>query len=175
MKPILSVGCLFALFISACVSDPDAQRTERIKRSAVESSQAFRRGDYETMANQTYPKLVSLLGGRKETIAAMKAMMKEVQARGLVPTAMSVGAPSKPVRSNGKLFSVVPTSLTMAAPDVRITQRSFMLAISTDEGNAWTFLSGSQLTKEIRAQIIPDLPPDLKLPQEPAPIVQRTR
>jgi hypothetical protein len=81
-------------------------------------------------------------------------------------------------RRKWKLFSVVPTSTTMtgtATADARITQKSFMLAISTNNGKTWTFVDGSTLTPAMLSKLIPDLPPELKLPPPQAPMIQRTR
>lgn len=164
------------LLVGGCATGPRTDLlTQRIKEQTAIGSRAFQQGNFEIVADQTYPGLIALFGGHRRAVAAMKAGMNETRAKGLRVVAFDFGEPSRPISSNGKLISVVPTTTTMALakPKARITQKSFMLAISVDNGATWTFIEGSKLTPEFLAKLIPDLPSNFRLPKTEPPVVER--
>jgi hypothetical protein len=49
----------------------------------------------------------------------------------------------------------------------------FLIGISSDRGSTWTFIDGTQATKEELAQLVPDFPAQLSLPTPPEhPVVE---
>jgi hypothetical protein len=150
---------------------------EVIKRAAAKMSDAGSRKDYQALVDATYPGLVKLYGGRQKMIQITKAAMRETEASGIKIVSLKIGTPRPPFFSNGRLFSIVPTVNTMAAPGFRITDKSFLLAISSDNGRSWTFVEGSGLSSELLPKVLPDLGPSfaMHLPKIEEPTVERTR
>jgi hypothetical protein len=151
--------------------------TQTIKKQMAIISRASKQGNFAVLIDQANPKAVALLGGRQQAIATIKAAMDELTAQGLQITECDFGRPRKPIRSNGKLFSIVPTTtvMTLSKAHARIRQKSFMLAISTDNGANWSFTDGTMLTPAVRLQLFPDLPSQLKLPTPESPSVEHLK
>ena len=150
---------------------------QRIKAQMAIVCRASKRGDYAVILDHSNPNAIALMGGRQQALAVIKTSMDELKSKGLTITSADFGEPSQPMRSNGKLFSVVPTStvMTLRKPHARITQKSFMLAMSLDEGVSWSLTDGTVVMPDALSVLVPDLPPDLRLPKIQSPEIQRLK
>ena len=167
---------IVSLLIVACATDPREELlTQRIEEQALIGTRAFQQGNLEIVADQTYPRLVAQLGGRQKMIVAMRAAMKEMRAKGFEFAGFDFDDPTRPVPSNGELFSVVPETITMATRDATYTQKSFMLAISQNDGVTWTFIDGATLTPAILSDLFPNVPPSVRLPKPSPPVITRRK
>jgi hypothetical protein len=140
---------------------PEAIRTE-----AQACADAMLKGDLETFANFTHPKLIELMGGRQKFIEAIKQGNAEMKAQKSAITGFSTRAPEGVVKGGNDLFAVVPMTLTVSQRDAKIKQEGYMVAVSSDGGTKWTFITGDERAK--LKEILPNLPDELKLPVQPA-------
>lgn len=163
---------LIAVCATSALAD-DKDKLARIQATADVLGKAVFKGDYSTVADHTYPKLLDFAGGRDATIAMMKSVLEDTRKAGVALTGYTVGVPGKIYSGNGKEFVVVPTELTMSAPNAKVFCKSYLLGISTDAGKTWTFLDGFSGfdDEQIRGKVLPQLPPGLELPKKVTPRV----
>jgi hypothetical protein len=149
----------------------------RARNSCGIVSRATQQGDFAAVLDRTNPNAIALLGGRQQAITILKAAMEELKSNGFRVTSFDIGQPSQPITSNQKLFSVIPTTMamTLRKPHTRLTQKSFVVAISLDDGATWTFADGGTLTPSALSVIIPDLPSELRLPKPESPSVEHLK
>lgn len=182
VKRLLTVAALQLLLLCAATraqnttATPEATPTSEaavIKAEAEKSSRAFVSGDYSKVLDATYPQLVVMGGGKAKLLASIETEMKEMRDLGLKVISHTVGEPRPSVRAGTKLLAVVPTMVKMESPDSLITQESFWLAVSTDDGKTWTFLDGSLLTEELLKMILPEAVDKITLPGGVKPVMER--
>lgn len=157
------------------VPTPATQSPEAaiIKAEAEKSSRAFVSGDFSAVLDSTFPRVVEMGGGKAKMLASINAEMKETGELGLKILSHTVGEPEPSVRAATLLLAVVPTTLKMESADSFITQRSFWLAVSTNDGKSWTFIDGSYLNGETLKLILPEAVDKIKLPAGVQPVFER--
>ena len=80
---------------------------------------------------------------------------------------------SEPVQAGSELHAVVRTKRTVRGPTGRQIQESYVIAVSADEGENWTFVDGQKLTPQHIMALFPDFNVDLVLPGPSAPVFER--
>jgi hypothetical protein len=155
-----------SLFAVATVAQEQLgeEAAKRLQSQAEESGRAFLEGNYERLADYTYPKLVELIGGREKMIEVVRKGVEGMKAGGFVPLSSAPSAPSQVLRAGRRTFAIVPLKFKMRAPSQVLVSDSFMIAISEDEGKSWKFLSGASVDEEKLKVILPDAAGKLKLP-----------
>lgn len=185
--PVVAFGLLLLLSASAfgqkTAATPDvkpspeaATKTDEaatIKAEAEKSSRAFVSGDYSKVLDSTYPKILEMGGGKSEMLAAMEKEMRETLSSGVKIVSLAVGEPEKTVRAGTKLLAVVPMAMKIESSNSFVTQRSFWLAVSTDDGKSWTFIDGSALDKESLKIFLPEAVDKITLPSATEPVLER--
>lgn len=144
-----------------------------IKAEAENSSRAFIEGDMGKMLDLTYPKLIELGGGREKVLAALESELKEMRELGMKIISHTVGEPEPSVRVGAKLVAIVPTALKTESDGSVFEQKSFWLAVSTDEGKSWRFLDGSSLDTATLKLLLPEAVDKIKLPRVGQPLMER--
>ena len=147
---------------------------EEVKASAEESGRAFMSGDFATLADYTYPKIVQKAGGRAKMIAFLEAGKKQMESEGFEPLSYTVGEPKEIVRVGIKLFAIVPMTLKAKYRGGVLTQRSYMLGVSAERVRVWTFIDGSSLDESKLRALVPEAVGRIKLPNQEAPTFERT-
>jgi hypothetical protein len=152
---------------SAQLAKPAADaRVETVKRLSAQMMKATLDGNYALIIDLTYPKIVAEMGGRANALLAAEAAMQQVKEAKLVIKDLKVGEPGPFHRQGGNTFIVVPTSMVMVAPDRTLRISSYLLGISADGGQAWTFIDGAGLRDpDLRKRILPEMPASLTLPE----------
>ena len=142
---------------------------ERIHEQATALVAAYRANEYEKALQMTYPRIMELAGGREKMLALVKQAAGEMNKKDFKVDSVDVGEPSDPVQGNNKLFSIVPETLHLIMPHAIGESPGYLLAISADQGETWTFVDGAGLTAENVRSICPDFPDALKLPDKQTP------
>src|SRR6266496_5217475 len=140
------------VFLAALVLVPrslaaDAPSPEAIRLEAQACADAMLKGNFEAFADFTHPKLVELLGGRQKFIEAIKKGDAEMKAQKTAITGFTTRVPDGVVKGGSDLFAVVPTTLSMTIKDSKIKQDGYLLAVSSDGGTKWTFITGEDRAK----------------------------
>ena len=87
---------------------------------------------------------------------------------------MTVEAPVEVLTGGPHLFAVVPDTLKFTIPGGTLTQKSFLLAVSEDQGKTWTFIDGAGLVKIKVRDMLPNFPKDAKLPEKQPPVIEKS-
>jgi hypothetical protein len=144
---------------------------KNLKSQAEEGSKAFVGGDYGKLADLTYPKLVELIGGRAKMIAYIEKQIAEMKAQGAEVISVSFDDPTQVIKIGGELFAVLPDTLKMKVPDGILVGKSFMLGISGDNGEHWTFVDGSSLDEKAIKTLFPAAAGKLNIPKAEKPVL----
>jgi hypothetical protein len=151
---------------SIAFAQTDDPRIGLIKKGAGAVGDATLAGKYGAVLDLTYPAIVELMGGREKAVAFVEKQMNAMKEQGISITSFTVGDPSGIKTGGSDLFSAIPTTLEMKTPQAKITAKSFLLAISADQGKSWLFADGTGLTPELMKTLFPKFPPELKLPEK---------
>jgi len=137
-----------------------------VKRKAQEFSQALVKGEYGKVVELTYPKFVKESGGRDKVIASLEMERKRQKDDGLTLVSATVGKPGEFLTQGENTFVMVKTTHAfMHTADGKVGGQTYLLGISSDQGETWRFIQGTQLNnRDLRARVLPKLPPKLKLP-----------
>ncbi|HYG11366.1 MAG TPA: hypothetical protein VD835_15575 [Pyrinomonadaceae bacterium] len=156
------------------VEDVSAQVDKsRVKKQAQEMTDAFIAGDFEKMADLTYPDLVYLLGGKDKMVAGLKKEAGGWSAQGFRILAMPVDEPKRVIKSRDYLLTVVPVKMRMKMPDGVYVQQTSYIGASQDGGRNWTFVDargGDKQKLKILFAMIPSAIDELELPSETPPV-----
>ncbi len=173
------VLCLFLAVTVGCSGKPPVNREHALKSltsQAEEVGQAMLAGDHAKMAQLTHAALVDKLGGRDNFIRQLEMITTDMKDRGFQFKAVTFSEPSDLVESSGKLYAVVPFKLELVAPGVtRGSQTSFLIGVSSDGGAGWRFVDGSGVAgdRSKLESILPEFPPELRLPAKQAPVFEK--
>lgn len=163
---------LALLVISAATSALANDLIAFVKRDADACAVALLKNDYEGVATFTHKRVIALMGGRDEMIAALKRTMSQLHAEGFGFLDVKTGPPSEPKQVGSWLTSMVPQSVVMKVPDGRKMRKdSFLLALSEDNGERWVFLDLSTMTAEQYAQVFPELINEVPLPAKKQAVI----
>lgn len=169
-----AVGCgtiWFALLAGFGARAEDAPKPGLVKKLAQEIGAAMMKGDAVGVIDHTYPGVIDFIGGRDKAIQATQDAMKAIADKGFAFKSLTVDDPGKFFVEGANTFVVVPTTIEMTFPDGRVKARSYLLGISADHGKTWKFVDGSGVSRDARGrdQMLPKLPPGLKLPESSKP------
>jgi hypothetical protein len=165
MKRLLNSVFLAAL-CSIAFAQTDDPRIGLIKKGAGAIGTAMVAGKYAVVLDLTYPAILDLMGGREKALGYVEKQLDDMKEKGISIVSFTAGDPSEIKAGGSELFAAIPTTIEMKAPQMKITGKSFLVAISQDQGKSWSFADGSNLTPEIMQAMFPKFPPELKLPEK---------
>jgi len=142
------------------------------KEKVEDMNAALLKGIYGKVADLTHPSVVKLAGGRDKMRAVVELMAKQLKEKGAEIRSLKTGEPGEPIRAGADLYIVVPYRLEMKAKVGTIKHNSFVIGVSPDSGNTWTFVNG-EMTPEQTKRLLPDLPKRLKLPAREKSVVEK--
>ncbi len=163
MTLLPSALTLVALF----ATEPDEKREAAlVKEKADEICQLLLKGDHARFADLTYPAVVKEAGGRDRLIERLKSAAKEMKSKGIEITAVKPAEPTNSETSGTERYVIVPYEMQMKVRGSQTTVKSFLLAISGDNGKTWTFVDGAGVRDvEKRKRVLPNFPETLRLPR----------
>jgi hypothetical protein len=109
--------------------------------------------------------VIAHFGGRATIAAALAKVKGEMAAKGITIENAEIDLPQQIVPGGGKLFAVLGQRVTMKLPEGHLRTHSFLLAVSSDDGQTWKFVDGVRLTREKVVAIFPTFPESLALPE----------
>lgn len=145
-----------------------------LKTQAEALSEAFLAGDYEKVAALTHPRVVQIAGGAEALVNHVRQGMREAEADGMKVLSYTVGEPGPATRIGDRLYAIVPSLMKMQIPQGVAAQESFMIGVSGDGGESWTFVGGTGTgDKEMFRMVLPEAAGKLKLPEVKPPTFER--
>ena len=151
----------------------EAAQAQRVKAQAQELADSMLRDDFEKVIDFTYPKLVSLLGGREAAIAAMKQESSEMLSDNMQLVSNTVGEPRDFVQVEGERYAIVPNTMQIRIPEGMLVGEAFMIAVSTDGGRNWTFVDsgGGNANPKLLRDLFPTAADRLRIPETKPPVL----
>jgi len=143
--------------------------SEKITKSGNEIAIAIKTNDYAKIVDFTYPKKIKLMGGKSEMIAVVKKGMKRMENEGVKFSEILIGEPQEIFQAGIELHCLVPQKIIITNRKGKVTNNSYLLAISRDTGKTWYFLDTSQLTNENATELFPNFNKELKIPEKLKP------
>jgi hypothetical protein len=144
----------------ACRAEADL---EAIKAEALACNNALKSGDFETLADKTYPKVVELMGGKAKMVEEMKKLTENWKKQGIQILSNDVEAPKEVIGDGADRAAILPTKMVIKTAANTVTSPGFLLGISADSGKTWTFVDGSQAAQN--RQLLPKALQEIKLPE----------
>jgi hypothetical protein len=114
-----------------------------------------------------------MVGGPQALIKLLQSGRAEMKKDGFDFRSVDTGRPKQFVSAGAELLGIVPTTLTMQAPDGKLLQKSYLVAVSPDDGRSWWFIDGAGLDPDKVKKVIPKFPAKLRLPEKEAPRLVR--
>jgi hypothetical protein len=164
--------CLVAvlMMVSLVAGAQDAKPAESAKKTAQQTADAMMKSDYTTVIDNTYPKVVEIMGGRDAAIKMTQTLMKTMTDQGMTIISYVVQDAGELSSEGENTFTVIPATLEMKFPKGKVRVNSYLLGISGDGGKTWKLVDGNGLAdKAAREKLLPKLPAALKLPENQQP------
>lgn len=133
-----------------------------LNRDLNAMKKAFLQKDFETFANYIYPKSFELTGGKANTVAMMK-MMYAKMGKELSIQSLNYKNPGKPITQNNEIQLTLDEDSQMKTPKGVMTNKSILIAISSNKGKNWTFINTMNQPKENLLKMFPNLSNNLDI------------
>jgi hypothetical protein len=142
----------------------------KIKTSATTMGQLLLSRNYDDFLNYMYPDAIPKMGGRENIIKMIKDGQVEMEQNGTKIISVEFGEPSEILTKNNTLQCILPQMITLQVKGGTLKSKASLFAISSDNGNNWTFLDVTRKTKEQLKQIIPIFHKGLDIPAPTDPL-----
>jgi len=162
-----------AMFVTLADGRADEATLKKAATAKVdEMIKALVAGDFAKIADVRHPKVIEMNGGREKLLAVMEGGMKAAKEQGIEFVAATSGAATAPVKAGADTYIIVPFKLEMKAPVGKLTQNTFVIGVSADDGKTWKFINGD-LDRKVVRDILPHLPQELKIPDREMPKIEK--
>jgi hypothetical protein len=148
---------------SNAVRDADAMRT------------AFMHRDWDTFMKYIHPDFVKMVGSREKMLKPMIEGLERFKRNGIELVSQTIMFPTQTFRKNRELQAVIPMTQVMKMPQGTFSGLSHLLALSSDDGQHWTFINLSGVDPKLLRKIVPNLDRRIKIPAEspPTPVQEK--
>ena len=103
----------------------------------------------------------------------MRRSMKQAEAENVKYLSTTLGAPEEAFKVERQLFAIVPTTVKMKTPEGVLVGKAFLLGISDDDGETWTFVDGSGgRNQEKMKKLFPGASDKIRLPDLKPPVLE---
>ncbi len=147
-----------------------AQDTTYLKKQAGRFARASFNGDYKTVIALTYPKLIEYSGGRDTMQKLITNRIEGLKKQGVIAFDGYVDAPGKLHDAGGQIHCLIPEVVTMKMFNGRYVNRTYLLAISDDNGKSWTFMDVGKMPLNLLQRLVPKYNLDLNIPTAGKPM-----
>ena len=147
-----------------------------IKAQANELGRAFVAGDFDKLADMTYPPIVEILGGKARMVSFLKESVGSWEKEGMTLVSVEADEPEQVLAAGDRRFAVVPTTLRMRVSEGTLVGESSHIAVSSDGGKTWSFIGTQQIDKQklkILFRETPAVADRLELPPPKQPVLER--
>ncbi|AMR33778.1 hypothetical protein A0256_21235 [Mucilaginibacter sp. PAMC 26640] len=149
-----------------------AQGNSALKTQADLVAQAVVSGNYSTVIDYMYPKVIQMSGGKAKLLQMMTTGINQMKTQGVSFINASVGTPGKFYKAGTEIHCLVPEIINMKTPGGTFAVHSNLLAISKDKGKNWTFLDLNKNTIAQIPKLFPNFNKELVIPEPSMPAMQ---
>jgi nitrate reductase NapAB chaperone NapD len=165
------VTSLFACKSSTGEAQRGANETEKnIYKSADSMMTAFKKKDWQMFAHFNHPAMMKMMGGEENFAAYIQAQMKQIPDTAIKK--MDVGKILQVIKTSKDVQCVVEQSMIMVLDNIRISNTSYLVGESLDDGKTWTFFDASSTGMMTPKDVKPDISPELKIPTKKQDVKQ---
>jgi hypothetical protein len=164
------ITLLLVVCIGCASAKPDpAKARAGLQVQAEQMRDATLKRDYEKVTYLAYQPMVNAIGGQAKYIQHLEKMAADTKGQGIEVTDIVLAEPTPIAEGKKAIYSIIPFTKVMKKQDGAKGQRkSFLIAVSGDHGENWTFIDGGGFAGK-RANLektIPDFPQQLAIPDE---------
>ena len=149
----------------AALSEQSGPRLEPVQRDVQELSQAFYRGDLDTILRFTHPKIKKMLGGSEVLRAAMEPVVLSILDSGMTLEALTFPRAPDYIEGDERRFAIVPTLSIMAMKGQRIESLNYQFGVLEPGAESWAYIEGSRINQQNVRVLFPDFPADYTFPE----------
>ena len=150
------------LFLMITSSFSFAQtENENLNTQIKEMKEYLLQGDYENYTNYVYPKIIEMMGSKKNMVVATENGINNMKAGGLSILDLKYKNPSKFFEKENELQCSLTQVTVMQTPNGKIEKENAFIAISDDDGQNWTFINTDNKDKETVLETFPNLHSDI--------------
>jgi hypothetical protein len=160
----MKVICMLLTFSMVSISNIQAQGS--ISESAQEYVDAFVNSEFVKVASLTHADLVKMNGGEQFVIDDLKAERISSSAEGLLYNSAKVKQPLKIIQYNNELQAIIPVEYTMQLVDKEYINKTYLLAVSSDEGVTYKYVNLMQFDDVSLGEFISNLSPEIIIPAD---------
>lgn len=167
MKNVLAAAIVaVGLMVQAHAAPQSTPDQEAIVKSMDESNAAFLRRDAEALANQTFDRLLQVVGGRSAYIQSLKSGFQAMDEQQIRIVSHTIGALDGPTRAGEYIVYVVPEVTVMESRGRKAQTDGYTLAVRKASGGNWQLIGGGGIVQNpgILQVILPSLPKQFRLP-----------
>lgn len=172
--------CLLLLFFvsgyssigQTMVSELTEEET-KLQQEATKMGQLFISRNFSDYLKFVHPKIIQLVGGEKAMTEVLEKSISKLAEQGFSFKNISMGTPSKILTAGNEKQAVIPQILEMKNQTGTLVATSYLLAISSDNGNTWQFIDTGGKTLEEMKKVFPSLNSNLLIPPRKQPVFNR--
>ena len=172
MKPLLTITAVYIYSLSFCQQAKldTSKVVGQLKLYSQRMRQSLTDNNFTEFANFVYPPIIKMAGGRDKMIELTKKTFKDLEDQGFKISDITIDDPSIIINSANRLQCVIQENLIIKVNGGHLVAKSYLIAISEDEGKKWYFIETSGKTLEEIKSIIPFLSNKIMLPKKEQPL-----
>ena len=174
---VLGLGVAAATCAGICplrAGELSEAEVKELHTAAQELEEAMARGDFQTIMRGTHPALFQLMGGKREGRLLFKKAVEAVKDLDFEILESTLGDPTRTYLVGDEEICLLPVdSLNRIGPQ-KIRSKRFLISIRPKDGGRWLFLDGAGMRSDPERlwELFPDLPRDIKLPENTIEVIQ---
>ncbi len=171
MKKLITIFCFLVVISSFSQTSFDTTAAvNNLKVAADSMKQSILDKNYAAFTNYVHPKIIAMAGGRDTLILLTKKSFGQLEAQGYTISNITNDDPSQIITEGNLLQSLLPEEFELKAKNGHLLTKSYMLAISDDNGRTWKFIDTSNKTFDQLKGIFPSLSSKINIPKRESPV-----
>ncbi|WP_320815579.1 hypothetical protein [Flavobacterium sp.] len=134
---------------------------ENLNSQLGEMKNIMLNGNYEKIADYTYPRVIEMMGGKSNMAKVTRQSMDKIKNDGFSIIDLNYKKPSEFLKKNNELQCSLTQVIVMKTPRGKIESEYTLIGISNDNGQNWTFIDTSGKDKETMLKYFPNLHDDI--------------
>ena len=160
LLPLLVMACM-----TTTLAAQDTTMVVTVKGNVQKMMDATCTGDYRTVLDMTYPKVLEMMGGKEAALKQIETAMNAIKGQGITFKVKEVNTPTV-MKSGKEFYRVTPYALLMTVPGKKITLSSAVVGVSSDEGKSWKYINLNEKGEKGIREMLPQLPAEMKIPKQ---------
>ena len=156
---------LFFLHFSFIVKGQSNPYSSQITEQGNKMINALLSKQYDSLLNFMYPKMIEILGGKEELKKSIRIVVDSTKMKII---SASIGKPNQIFKVKNEYQCLVPEILELKVKGGKLRAKSYLIAISQNEGKNWFFLDTAPGLQKMKKQI--KISKKIKLPQKEKPL-----